>query len=354
LNRALLARQLLLHPSKLSTERAIEHLVGMQAQAPLAPYVGLWARLDGFSPATLAQSISGRRAVRMTLMRTTIHLVTARDCLRLRPVLQPALERGFRAGSRFGRRLDGVDLGEVLAVGRALLGEEPRTIAALVECFRERWPGGDPWALAQAVRHLVPLVQVPPRGLWGAAGPARWTTVERWLGRPIEAGGAPEEMVLRYLAAFGPATARDVRAWSHLPRAGDVLRTLRPKLRAFRDEAGNELYDVRGGPLPDADTPAPIRFLPEYDNLLLSHADRSRVIAGADRDRVFTRGSVLVDGFVRGAWRITRAARAATLEIEPLGRMTKGEREAVAEHGAGLLAFAAEEATVRDVRFGPP
>jgi hypothetical protein len=354
LNRALLARQLLLQPSKLSTERAIEHLVGMQAQAPLAPYVGLWARLDGFRPATLAQSISGRRAVRMTLMRTTIHLVTARDCLRLRPVLQPVLERGFRAGSSFGRRLDGVDLGEALAAGTALLEEEPRTIAALVELFRERWPGRDPWALAQAVRHLVPLVQVPPRGVWGAAGPARWTTVERWLGRPVEAGGAPEEMVLRYLAAFGPATARDVRTWSHLPGTGEVLRTLRPKLRAFRDEAGNELYDVRGAPLPDPDTPVPIRFLPEYDNLLLSHADRGRVIAAAHRDRVFTRGSVLVDGFVAGAWRITRAARAATLEIEPLDRLTKREREAVAEHGSGLLAFAAEEATVRDVRFGPP
>lgn len=341
LNRALLERQKLLRRASLDAAGAVEHLVGMQAQSPLAPYVGLWSRLDGFRPEDLATLITGRGAVRMSLMRTTLHLVTAADALALRPLLQPVLERGFRSGSPFGRRLAGLDIAPVLDAGRALLGESPLSAAELGRRLAERWPDHDPVAMAHAVRYLVPLVQVPPRGVWGSAGQARFTTVDAWLaGRdapPLDLEG----LVLRYLAAFGPASAMDVQAWCWLTRLGPVVERLRPRLRAFRDEAGAELLDLPDAPRPDPDTPAPVRFLPEYDNLLLSHADRSRVIAPGHRERVFTRGALLVDGFVRGAWRAARGGGDPGLELELFEPLGAADAEAVGAESERLRRFLA-------------
>ncbi len=354
LNRALLARQLLLQRWTLPAAEAIERLVGMQAQAPLAPYVGLWARLNGFHPDELSRLIMDRRAVRTLLMRGTLHLVTDQDCLALRPVLQPVLERGFYSGSPFGRAIAGVDSAALMTVGRALVEEQPRTMAALGALLHEQWPEHDATSLAQGVRYLVPLVQVPPRGIWGAGGQATWTTLESWLGRPLASDTTLDWMVMRYLAAFGPATVRDIQAWCWLTRLRDVVERLRPQLRAFRDEHGNELFDLPDAPRPDPDTPVPPRFLPEYDNALLSHADRTRIIADDNRSRVFTKGAALVDGFVCGTWKMSRKRGSAILSIEPFGPLSKGDRDALAEEGAGLLTFAAGDAAARDIQFVAP
>src|SRR4051812_4143596 len=268
LNRALLERQMLLRRHSMSAVDAIERLAGMQAQSPTAPYVGLWTRLEGFDADELSRLIVDRAVVRIALMRSTIHLVTARDCLAFRPVVQPALERELK-GAR-ARALAGLDLREVAEAGCAILEETPLGWTELGARLAERWPGRDPEALAHTVRARRALVQLPPRGVWGAGGRAVHTTAEAWLGRPVSDDPSPDAMVLRCLAAFGPASVADVQSWSGVPRLRDALERLRPGLQTFRDARGTELFDLPGAPRPDADIPAPPRFLPEYDNLLLS------------------------------------------------------------------------------------
>jgi Winged helix DNA-binding domain len=365
LNRALLDRQLLLRQKPPPADGArdtwvietVEHLVGLQAQAPFPPYYGLWSRLEGFRPADLAELITGRQVVRIALMRGTIHLVSARDCLLLRPLIQPALDRALKTG--FGKQITGVGTGEVAAAGRALVEDAPKTFSELGALLEQRWPGQPPAALAQAVRALVPLVQVPPRAVWGAAGQSAHTSAECWLGRPLASSPPVDQLVTRYLAAFGPATVRDVQAWSGLTRLREVVDRLRPGLRTFRDEQGAELFDLPGAPRPDPATPAPARLVAEFDNLVLSHADRSRIISEQNRKRLFTQngifpGTVLVRGFAAGSWRIARSRGAAGLTIELFEPIAALDRDAVANEGERLLAFAAPDAAARDIRFTPP
>jgi hypothetical protein len=346
LNRALLARQLLLERRPWGAEAAIEHLVGLQAQAPLAPYVGLWSRLEGFRPGPLSEAIVERRVVRASLMRATVHMVTARDALTLRPLIQPVLERGFRA-SPFGRRLAGVDLGPILADGRAFVDERPRTSPEVATFLGERWPELPAESLAYATSYLLPLVQVPPRGVWGATGPAARTTMDGWLGRPLDADGSLDDLVLRYLAAFGPATVMDIGAWSGLTGLRSTVERLRPRLEIIRDDRGRELFDVPGAPRPDADTPAPARFLPEYDNVLIGHSDRSRIIPAGRRIPLppgngATMGTILVDGLFAGSWRVRTYADGTTLAIVPFEPIPHAERIALEAEGHRLLAFRGE------------
>ena len=366
LNRALLSRQLMLDQTSLPEDpaarrsrviQAIEHLVGMQAQAPFPPYYGLWSRLPGFEPGDLAPLLEDRSVVRIALMRGTIHLVSARDCLPLRRLLQPVLERGLRGA--FGRQLAGLDTVALAAAGRTLVEAVPMTFGVLGEALARRWPDHPPGALAQAVRAHVPLVQVPPRAVWGQAGQSRHTSAEHWLGRQAQAvPWFPETrpgLVMRYLAAFGPATVADVAAWSGLTGLRAVLADLRPSLVTFRDDQGAELFDLPSAPRPDPDVPAPVRLAAEFDNLLLAHADRTRVVSAANLKRFYTvngvfPGSVLVDGFVAGIWRLARSRESATLVIELFGPVR--DRDLVAREAERMLAFCAPEAA-RQIRFSP-
>ena len=357
LNRAFLARQLLLERAQLTCEQAIEHLVGMQAQAPTAPHVGLWSRLDGFRFEDLASLYNDRRVTRLSMMRSTIHLVTAGDAQRLRPLLDPAMVRGFTS-SQWGKLLRGLDLDPVVAAGRAAVEDSPLTFAELGAELGKRWLTYDSQALAQAIRAHVALVQVPPRGIWGASGQARHTSLQAWLGRsPVHA--SIDELILRYLAAFGPASINDMQTWSGLTRLRDDFVRLSPRLVTFRDVNDVELFDLPDAPRPPADTPAPVRFLAEYDNALLSHADRARIIDPDDRVHLWSRngivpGGVLVDGMTRALWRMSRTRdRVATLTVVPFAPLLKRDAAAVAREGRRLLQAAAPETAGQDVVIEP-
>jgi len=356
LNRALLARQMLLERVRRSALEVIDSLVGMQAQEPKDPYVGLWSRLDRFEPEELESLLLERQVARAPLMRGTIHLATARDCLDLRPLMKPVYDRALK--SNFTKRLPGVDFGELAEIGHVLLSGEPRTFAEVRRELDGRWPDADTQSLGYSVSYLVPLVQTPPRGLWHRSGQTRWVTTERWLEKPIAARPSLDAMVLRYLAAFGPASVMDVQAWCGLTRLREVVERLRPRLVTFRDERGVELFDLPEAPRPDPETPAPVRFLPQYDNVFLSHADRTRIVPeearnlGA-RENGFV-SQFLLDGFIAGTWRVKREVKAATMNVTPGRRLSKRDKNAVLEEATRLIEFVAADAASREAVLEPP
>jgi hypothetical protein len=334
LNRALLARQHLLERRPLGVLEIVEQLVGMQAQNPRDPYFGLWSRVTDFDPSALSDLVESRKVVRLQVMRGTIHLTTSGDALGLRPILQPNIGRVFGSTS-FSKNTASVDREELLEVGRALLEKSPLTRAELGPRLAERFPGPDPGSLAQAVTYLLPVLQVPPRGLWTATGPAAWTTARSFLGTEQGPSVSATEVIRRYLAAFGPAAVEDVRTWSGMTGLAAAIEPLLPELRPFTDDRGRKLWDLEEAPRPDPEVPAPVRFLPEYDNLLLSHADRSRVIPPGVVPPGW-KSNFLVDGFLAGAWKPVISKNSVDLSIEPLRTLTKAETAAVHEE-ADLL-----------------
>ena len=340
LNRATLARQMLLAREKVKPSIAVERLAGMQAQVPKPPFIGLWSRLQNFKRDDLKRAIDKREVVRATMMRATIHLMSRRDYIAMRAPLQPMLTRGMNAVLR--NRAD-FDLEVVMRDAHAFFDGQPRTFDELRKHLIKLHPNFDERAMGYAIRMHLPLIQVPDESTWSWPANSTFTIAESWLGEPIANDAKPHSLALRYFAAFGPATVADFQMWSGLQSMRGVVDELRPKLVTFRDERGRELFDLPKAPRPDEETPAPIRFLPEYDNLLLGHADRSRVIADDHRKRIITPNlrivaSFLVDGFVAGAWTIERKK----IKIEPFVKLTKKVRDELMDGAEALVRFVEE------------
>ncbi len=349
LNRATLARQLLLDRTDLPVHDTVTHLCGLQAQEPQEPFVGLWSRVRAFDPAALSDLLTGKGVVRTHLMRRTVHLLTADDVVAWRARFDPMLRQ--RVLGTYRRELTGVDLDELAAAGRAVMADgEPRSMSELARAVGEHWPSVPPRPLGELlVAALLPMVQLPPRGLWRAKGGVRNQLVPSWLGREVEPPadtGDPvgEVLVRRYLAAFGPAATADLRAWSGLAGLPAAVSAVRDELVSFRDERGRELLDLPGAPRPDADTPAPVRFLPAFDNALLGYADRGRIVDDEHR-LVSVAGErvVLVDGRVAATWTVEDA----TVVVTPLRRIARTDRAAVAEEGAAVALFLSDKESDR-------
>ncbi|MBQ0985446.1 AlkZ family DNA glycosylase [Streptomyces sp. F63] len=359
LNRATLARQLLLEPAGLTAEAAVAHLGGLQTQEPQEPFTGLWSRLRAFKPSHLSGLLTERRVVRTHLMRCTIHLVTADDALAWRSRHDSMLRQ--RVLGVYRSELAGVDLGGLAAVGRAVMADaEPRTMSELLRAVGERWPAPERWPAAGRQRRalgemlipaLVPVAQIPPRGLWRTRAGVRNVLLSAWLGREIVPPAPPgtdpvgQALVRRYLAAYGPATSADVRAWCGLAGLPAAIAALREELVAFRDERGRELLDLPGAPRPDPGTPAPVRFLPAFDNAILGYRYRGRIIDDAHRGlSVAGERVVLVDGRVGATW---TTGRDGTVTVTPLRRLSRTERSDIAEQGRALASFLSDQDTDR-------
>jgi len=368
LGRALLARQMLLERrDDVSVRHAVEDLLGLQAQAPQPPYYALWSRLDAFDPHELGRMLTDREMVRLTLMRGTVHLVTVEDALELRPLVQQVIERGFNGA--FRRRIEGVDVEKLAAATREILrqeaghirGESPKGLTGreLAARLIERGIGDDLEAIGNAVRVYTALVQLPPRGVWRQGGQARYATIESWCGRPLNDDPSIDEIVLRYLQAFGPASVMDAQNWSGLTKLKDVFERLRPQLATFAGEDGRELFDLPDAPRPDADTPAPPRFLGEFDNVLLGHADRARIMPeGLTPWMDPTTGNrhvnnLLIDGVLAGAWWLEREKRSgpATMRIKLFGGLSRVHARTVETEGERMLDFAAAGSPTAGVSF---
>jgi Winged helix DNA-binding domain len=344
LGRATLARQLLLEREKLPAVEAVVRLAALQAQEPRPPFLGLWTRLVDFRREELASALHDRSVVRATAFRGTLHLLSAADYATFRATLQPMLTEGLRA---LGARAAGLDLAALVPVARELLAAGPLDFTALRALLQERFPEVNDRALGYAVRMGLPLVMVPTHDRWAFPSAARFTPADTWLDSPLWTDEVREELVLRYLAAYGPASAADAQAWSGLKGLRAVLDGLRPRLAVFRDERGRELFDLPDAPRPDAATPAPARLLPEFDNLVLAHADRSRLLADEHRALVVTknlrvRATFLWDGVVAGTWDVTRTAKAATLRLTPFQPLPAGSLDELVAEAEALLRFAEE------------
>jgi hypothetical protein len=347
LNRATLARQLLLQRERVTAREAVERLAGMQAQVPKPPFIGLWTRIDGFEREQLANAIRKKEVVRGTLMRGTIHLVSRNDYLAWRSPIQPVLTRGAAAIVKGAH-----DPEALCEIARRFFDTRPCTFEEL----RELFPKGDERLMAYTVRMHLPLVMVPDDSPWCYPANSAFAVAETFLGKKLKASDKPHDLALRYLAAFGPATAKDFERWSGLTGGRALFDELRPKLETFEGERKRELFDLPDAPRPEEDVEAPVRFLPEFDNLLLAHDDRSRIISAEHQPRVATKNlrilaTFLVDGFVAGIWTFGRKAKSATLTLTPFIKLDKRTQKALEEEGEKLVRFAEEDAGAFAVKW---
>jgi hypothetical protein len=356
LNRALLSRQMLLSRESISPVRAIERLIGLQAQQPRPPFVGLWSRIEGFSRESLRSLFDNREVVRATMMRATLHVVSANDYLAFRGSIQPALSAAMKSIQQSREVM--LDERKIIAAAGQCFEQRPQTFVELRAALSKIFPELDERVMGYMARTCLPLVMVPDHSEYGFAG-ATFTAAESWLGRPVEKEQRIEDLLLRYLAAFGPASVRDAQTWSGLPRLDPVFEALRPKLHVFRDPRGRELFDVPGALRPSEDIPAPVRFLPAFDNLILSHTDRTRVIADEYRSRVATKNlqilpTFLVDGFVAGVWDVSLQKKTATLTISPFAPISRRVRLDLATEAEKLVRFVAPGAARFEVAIRTP
>lgn len=355
LNRTYLHRQHLLQRVDMPVRAMVTHLVGMQSQVPGDPFTGLWARLAGFAPDQLDALMEARETVRILTMRGTIHLLTQEDAQTLWPLVSKDLIRLASRNRLWAPHFVGVDVEEVQRFGHRLLAERAMPIRELRAHLAERWPERDAEALSRLIHFGVPLVQVTPRGLWKRSMAPTVSPLDAWLGEPTPPPPAPDDVILRYLAAFGPASTADFRTWSRLTGMKEAFARVRPRLVAYRDERGRELLDVPGTTFPDADTPAPPRFLPMFENALLSHDDRTRIVSAETRAFFASKNGMppaafLVDGFVAGAWGTSCEKGTAVLEIRLFQPLSRAQRRELEAEGERLLQFLHDSASSFDVR----
>lgn len=358
LNRALLARQFLLTRLHLPVFAAVSSLAGLQAQVQNPPYIGLWTRLQNFQRAELTEAMEQKEVVRATLMRSTIHLFNADDYCQFRPALQPALRRALNAF--FGARARALTPEPLIEAAWEFFREGPRTFVELRAMLGKLAPDQDQDAMAYLIRAELPLVQVPPGGTWGYGGDVHYALSEPYLGQPLATEETLPNLLRLYLGAFGPASIADMQAWSGLTKLKEVVQTMRDQLLVFQDEKGVELFDVLGGSMPREDKRAPVRFIPEYDNLIISHADRRRILPEAHRTKVFlsaarVRATFLVDGMVAGTWKVEKSGRGtqkrAMLIIEPFEPIAAQVEAELVEEGERLLRFVEDTAETIEIRF---
>jgi hypothetical protein len=354
LNRATLARQLLLDRADMTIPQAIERLFGLQSQAALPPYVGLWTRLRDFTRDDLAALIEKRQVVKATMMRATLHLVTANDYLMFRETLAPVLE-GASDAIRKEREVI-FDVDKVLKAAESFIREAPRSFAEISAMLAELMPNTDVGSMRYTVRTHIRLVQVPNTSQWSFPGNPKFTLAESWLGKPVATETHLETLIKRYLAAFGPATVADIQTWSGLGNLKSIVEELKPTLTVYDQGRGRELLDLPEMPVIDGDSATPMRFLPEWDNLLLSYKDRKRVIADEHRSSVFLPGlrvaaTILIDGVVAGKWKTENKKGAAVITVTPFGTLTKQDRVALTDEAERLIRFVESTAKTFEVRF---
>ena len=345
---------MLLARERATVVKAVERLLALQAQLPRPPHVGLWSRLQKFKRDDLITPLNARTLVRGTMMRGTLHIMSARDFLAFRMALQPSLTAGMMAIVGKGP-IPSIET--LMTAGRSAFGRKGRPFADVRAALQSRFPDAHERLMGYAVRMQLPLVQVPADGAaWGFPADSDFALAEHWLKTKVGAGSGAGPLVLRYLAAFGPATVPDIAAWLGIRGVAELLAPIRDKLLTFRDERGREVFDLPSAPRPNAETPAPVRFLPEYDSVILAHADRARIVDEAYRKALVTKNLIvpatfLIDGRVSGTWKIERKKTAAILTLTPFCPIPKTCKPAVSEEGEALLRFVEPDAKTFSVSY---